>query len=79
MSGKGGSVSVPSLLWEAKSVTERYLTTTEAAEALDLAPSTLRRWAQNGDVNPAFTTVGGRYRWDLDSLRRQLDEKQQNP
>jgi len=59
---------------ETDHVTERYLTTTQAAKALGLASSTLRRWAQNGHVQPAFTTVGNRYRWDLEDLRRQLDE-----
>jgi DNA-binding transcriptional MerR regulator len=48
--------------------------TAEAARALSIDPSTLSRWAKAGIVKPAIRTAGGQARWDLDELRRQVDE-----
>lgn len=61
-------------------VTGGYLTTREAAEALGLSRATLRNWAAEGRVRPAFRTRGGDrrggdYRWDLADLKRQLAEE----
>nr|WP_222131891.1 MerR family DNA-binding transcriptional regulator [Pseudonocardia sp. C8] len=49
--------------------------TAEAAKALGVDPATLSRWAKAGIVKPATRTAGGQARWDLDDLRRQLDER----
>jgi 8-oxo-dGTP diphosphatase len=54
---------------------EHNATTAEAAEALNVHLVTLQRWAKQGIVTPAFRTAGGRYRWDIPDLRRQLREK----
>jgi len=47
-------------------------TTREAAEAVRVHIGTLQRWAKEGIVTPAYTTAGGRYRWDIEDLKRQL-------
>jgi DNA-binding transcriptional MerR regulator len=56
-------------------VAERPLVrTAEAARALSVDPSTLSRWAAAGYVKPKLRTAGGQARWDLDDLRRQVEE-----
>lgn len=50
------------------------VSTAQAAEALNVARSTLSRWASDGLVTPAQRTVGGHLRWNVDDLRRQVDE-----
>jgi 8-oxo-dGTP pyrophosphatase MutT (NUDIX family) len=56
-------------------MTGPYLTSKAAAEALGIGRSTLYRWADAGYITPAIITPAGHPRWDLDDLRRQL----QNP
>lgn len=51
------------------------LNTAEAAQALGVDPSTLWRWQQKGYVTPAWTTRGGHARWDIDTLRRQVNRE----
>ena len=51
--------------------------TTEAAEALGVHRTTLARWVRRYGLQPAMETMGGNYLWDLDDLRRQLLEAQQ--
>ena len=53
-------------------MTGGYLATSEAAEKIGVAASTLKRWEREGTVEPTMRTPGGHYRWDLDDLRRQL-------
>lgn len=50
----------------------KFVSTSRAAEALDVHPSTLWRWQKQGRISPAWTTPGGQARWDLDKLRQQL-------
>jgi predicted site-specific integrase-resolvase len=50
----------------------KLVTTAVAARALGVAGSTLWRWQKAGHVTPAFTTMGGQARWDVDDLRRQI-------
>jgi excisionase family DNA binding protein len=52
-----------------------YITSPQAAKELGIHLVTLQRWAKAGIVKPAFRTAGGRYRWDLDDLKRQLRER----
>lgn len=54
-------------------MSELYVTTGAAARSLGLGLTTLRDWAARGLVTPAYTTPGGHLRWDLDSLRAELD------
>lgn len=56
-------------------MTERYLTTGQAADALGVGRATLRRWVTTYKFKPAMVTAGGHYRWDLDDLRRQVEER----
>jgi DNA-binding transcriptional MerR regulator len=58
-------------------VTERLLSTGEAAREIGVARRTLAAWAAEGTVRAALYTVGGHARWDLDDLRRQLVELRQ--
>jgi excisionase family DNA binding protein len=48
---------------------ETWLTLGEAAELLDVHPTTLRRWANNGDI-PAMVTPGGHRRFAAVDLAR---------
>lgn len=50
------------------------MSTGEAAADAGVSVETLLGWAHAGLVKPARRTVTGRYRWDLDDLRRQLSE-----
>ena len=52
----------------------RLLTTGQAAEQLGISRRALAGWWADGVVTPAFITPGGHGRWDLDDLRRQVDE-----
>jgi 8-oxo-dGTP pyrophosphatase MutT (NUDIX family) len=56
---------------------KRLVSSTVAADALGVHPGTLWRWHKSGRVKPAFTTVGGHLRWDLDDLRRQIAETEE--
>lgn len=49
------------------------VSTTDAARELGIATSTLQWWARTGVITPAWRSPGGRYRWDLGDLRRQLN------
>ena len=40
-----------------------------------MSVGTLQRWAKEGVVSPAIRLPGGRYRWDIEDLRRQLQPK----
>lgn len=60
------------LLCETLPVTERYLSTREAAEVLRIDRSTLSRWIKKYKLKPTDTTLGGHHRWDLEDLKRQL-------
>lgn len=53
-------------------MTDGYVTTGAAARALGISTATLTRWVASGLVEPAETTAGGHYRWDLPLLRAQL-------
>lgn len=57
---------------------EREATTEEAAAALGVHIVTLQRWAKAGVVTPAYRTAGGRYRWNIEDLKRQLRERGEN-
>jgi 8-oxo-dGTP pyrophosphatase MutT (NUDIX family) len=50
-----------------------YLSTGQAAAAIGVHVHTLRRWVNDGLVEPSHRTPAGHARWDLDDLRRQLD------
>jgi excisionase family DNA binding protein len=56
-----------------------YVSTGEAARALGVGLTTLRTWAAEGKVTPAYRTPGGHLRWDLADLRRQLGMQPPEP
>lgn len=56
------------------STSSRLVATGEAARELGIDRTTLARWADAGLVTPASRTIGGHLRWDLDDLRRQIDQ-----
>lgn len=65
-------------------MTERYVTTPEAAAELGVSESMLRTAARDGRLTPALKTPGGprgggHYRWDLEDLRRQLEKLRDGP
>lgn len=50
------------------------LTSTELARKLGLSRRAISKYAQNGQLEPAVVSPGGQYRWDLDDVKRQLNE-----
>ena len=44
----------------------------QAAARLGVPVRSLRSWAAQGLVTPAWRTPGGQARWDMDRLERQL-------
>jgi DNA-binding transcriptional MerR regulator len=48
--------------------------TGEAARALGIARRTLSYYARTGQLIPALVLPGGRYKWDVADVRRQLRE-----
>lgn len=65
-------MQVTPLLCEHDPVTERYLSTSEAARVLQINRTTLARWVKKYGLKPTDRTLGGYYRWDLEDLKRQL-------
>ncbi len=55
-----------------------WLTLSEAARLLDVHPTTLRRWANNGDI-PVLVTPGGHRRFSSDDLARFARERSALP
>lgn len=49
------------------------VTTTEAAKRLGIAARTLQRYVTAGLITPDLTLPSGRYRWDVDRLREQIN------
>ncbi|NHD17891.1 MULTISPECIES: helix-turn-helix domain-containing protein [unclassified Actinopolyspora] len=55
-------------------MSDRLLTSGELAKALGISHQSITHYARTGQLNPALTTPGGHYRWDLDDVKRQLRE-----
>lgn len=47
--------------------------TPEAARRLGISARTLQRYVNAGLVTPDLTLPSGRYRWDVDRLRNQIN------
>lgn len=54
---------------------DALLTTTEAARRLGIHPRTLTKYVRDGKVRPTMRLPSGHFRWDLEDVRRQLDEQ----
>jgi putative resolvase len=52
---------------------EKFIGIREAAETLGVAPKTLRKWESQGKIT-SFRTIGGHRRYDLDALRKMIEE-----
>ena len=52
-----------------------YLATTQAAKAVGVRTTSLRRWVEQGIVQPTLVAAGEQQMWILDDLRRQLNER----
>jgi excisionase family DNA binding protein len=57
---------------------EQQMTLQAAAAALDVSPSRLRRWADEGRI-PAIRTAGGHRRFPLEAVRRLATERGVHP
>jgi excisionase family DNA binding protein len=62
---------------ESTPMPETWLTISEAADLLGVHPSTLRRWADDGDV-PTMITPGGHRRFARADLERFADQQRQS-
>ena len=49
------------------------VTTPEAARRLGISARTLQRYVQLGYITPDLRLPSGRYRWDVDRLRDQIN------
>jgi phospholipid/cholesterol/gamma-HCH transport system ATP-binding protein len=56
-------------------MTRGYLATTQAAKAVGVRTTSLRRWVEQGTVRPTLIAAGDQQMWILDDLRRQLDDR----
>jgi excisionase family DNA binding protein len=54
--------------------TENWLTLSRAAKQLNIHPTTLRRWADNGEI-PFMLTPGGHRRFSLEDIQRFSQER----
>lgn len=52
---------------------DRLVPTPEAAKALGLSPRTVQRYVTAGLITPDLTLPSGKYRWDVDRLREQIN------
>ena len=68
-----GSIPAPTARME-----DRWLTLADAARTLGIHASTLRRWADRGEI-PVTTTVGGHRRFAASDLGRFLDARRPAP
>lgn len=57
-----------------RGMSDRLLTSGELARALGISHRSITHYAKTGQLDPALTTPGGQYRWDLDDVKRQLRE-----
>lgn len=51
----------------------KLLTSGQLADELGISPGTVARYARQGWLVPAETTMGGHLRWDLEDVRRQME------
>lgn len=52
----------------------QLMTSGELAEELGISVRTVVRYAADGWLKPALTTMGGHHRWDIEDVRRQMAE-----
>lgn len=52
---------------------DRLVPTPDAAKALGLSARTIQRYVKDGLITPDLTLPSGKYRWDVDRLREQIN------
>jgi excisionase family DNA binding protein len=62
-----------------RSVSEKLVSTGEAARRLGVNLRTLQRWVREGLIEPDWTTPGGHMRWDVDRLLRAVKQLPREP
>jgi excisionase family DNA binding protein len=60
-------------------MSERLLSTAEAAKALGISPRSLSRWVRLGKIRPTIVTPGGQARFRLEELERQMQPPDRSP
>lgn len=55
---------------------QRLVSSTELAAELGLSRRSITRYATAGHITPELVTPGGKYRWNVASVKHQLDELQ---
>jgi excisionase family DNA binding protein len=55
-------------------VSERLVSTGEAARRLGVNLRTLQRWASDGLITPDWITPGGHMRWNVDRLLGEIKQ-----
>jgi len=53
------------------------ITTRDVAQRLGVSPRTIARWVADGVLVPAFTTVGGQFRFRWSEVEQQLRAQRQ--
>jgi excisionase family DNA binding protein len=53
-------------------VSEKLVSTGEAARRLGVNLRTLQRWVREGRIEPDWITPGGHMRWDVDRLLQEI-------
>ena len=56
-------------------VEPRLMTSAEVAAWLGVSRRVVSKWVQTGRLRPTVTLPGGRYRFDREDVRRQLQEQ----
>jgi DNA-binding transcriptional MerR regulator len=59
-----------------QTMADRLLSTGQAAKAIGVAPRSLSHWVTRGLIKPTLVTPGGQYRFDLDELKAQMQQRQ---
>jgi DNA-binding transcriptional MerR regulator len=55
-------------------VSDRLLSTGEAARELGISRRTLAHYPKTGQLEPSLVLPSGYYKWDVEDIRRQLRE-----
>jgi excisionase family DNA binding protein len=55
-------------------VSERLVSTGEAARRLGVNLRTMQRWASEGLIKPDWVTPGGHMRWNVDRLLKEIKQ-----
>jgi len=57
----------------------KLISSGELAKELGVSARTIARYAADGLLTPAETTIGGHFRWVLEDVRQQMRELRERP